>query len=76
MLNSSAENSQFGATILLLLGSVFSFGLSEILKMAQVLQIIILMPLLDSSMPANTGMFFNVVSKIAAFDILDIEGVI
>lgn len=25
-------------------------------------------------MPANTGMFFNLVSSLAAFDILDIEG--
>jgi len=33
-----------------------------------------LLPLLDTGMPANTGMFFNNLSKIAAFDILDIEG--
>ena len=32
------------------------------------------MPLLDTMIPANTGMFFNLVSTIAAFDILDVEG--
>ena len=32
----------------------------------------ILLPLLNTSMPANTGMFFNRVTAIAAFDIYEV----
>lgn len=40
--------------------------------MIQALQIVILLPLMNSSMPANTGMFFNQLAAIAAFDFFEI----
>ena len=40
--------------------------------MINCLQIIVLLPLLDTSMPPNAGMFFEELTKIAAFDILEI----
>ena len=39
--------------------------------MIQALQILILLPLLKPGMPANTGMFFNQLASIAAFDIFE-----
>lgn len=39
--------------------------------MIQALQIIILMPLMNANMPANTGMFFNELAAIAAFDLFE-----
>ena len=39
--------------------------------MIEALQVIILLPLLSVSMPANTGMFFNKLTQIAAFDPLE-----
>lgn len=42
--------------------------------MISALQIIILLPLFDSRMPANTGTFFGVLMQIAAFDIFEING--
>ena len=41
--------------------------------MVRALQIIILLPLIQSKMPANTGMFLNQIAKIAAFDFLPID---
>ena len=40
--------------------------------MINCLQIIVFLPLLDTSMPPNAGMFFEELTKIAAFDILEI----
>ena len=36
------------------------------------LQMIVLLPLLSTSMPANSGMFFGGLSSIAAFDVFEI----
>ena len=36
------------------------------------LQIAILLPLFKSNIPANSGMVFSVINKVAAFDILEI----
>ena len=46
-------------TVLLFVNLVASFGMQKILGMVRALQIIILLPLLQSGMPANTGMFLN-----------------
>ena len=54
---------------------MFQAGLSSLFAALQALQVIILLPLLDSKMPANTGMVFKTMSKIAAFDKLNIEGI-
>ncbi len=40
--------------------------------MINALQVIIFIPLLDSSIPANAGMVFKKITKIAAFDIIEI----
>ena len=40
--------------------------------MLRVLQIAILLPLFKSNIPANSGMVFNVINKVAAFDIFEI----
>jgi len=73
-LSASAEDSKAGATFLLISQLLLSVRLSEIFGMVSALQLITLLPLMESNMPANTGMFFKELSKIAAFDILDIEG--
>ena len=39
--------------------------------MIEALQVIILLPLLSASMPANTGMVFDQLTQIAAFDLLE-----
>ena len=39
--------------------------------MIESLQVIILLPLLSVSMPANTGMAFDQLTQIAAFDLLE-----
>ena len=41
--------------------------------MINCLQIIVLLPLLETSIPSNAGMFFAEFSKIAAFDLLEFE---
>lgn len=51
---------------------LLSIGLQQIFGMISALQILILLPLLHASMPANCGNFFNEISKIAAFDIFEI----
>ena len=47
-------------------------GLQQIFDIVQVLQIVVILPLLSTNMPANTGMFFSVLQTIAAFDIFEI----
>ena len=44
--------------------------------MVAALQVIILLPLMNSSMPANTGSFFAMIMDIAAFDLIEIDGYI
>ena len=39
--------------------------------MIEALQIIILLPLLNANMPANTGMTFDLLARIAAFDLFE-----
>ena len=47
-------------------------GLSYVFEMLRVLQIAILLPLFKSNIPANSGMVFSVINKIAAFDVFEI----
>ena len=47
-------------------------GLQQIFEIVQVLQIVVILPLLSTNMPANTGMFFSVLQMIAAFDVFEI----
>ena len=51
---------------------LFSVGLQEMFVAISALQILILLPLLQTSIPANSGMVFEQLTKIAAFDILEI----
>ena len=61
-----------GTMIILGWNVSLSVGLQGIFDMIQALQIIILLPLFDSVMPANTGVFFGHISSIAAYDIIEI----
>ena len=56
---------------MLLINVFFAAGLQEIFNMIESLQIVILLPLLNVLIPANTGMFFNELTSIAAFDIFE-----
>ena len=47
-------------------------GLSTVFEMLRALQIIILLPLLKTNIPANAGMVFNTMTKVAAFDVFEI----
>ena len=40
--------------------------------MINALQIVILLPLIDTKVPANAGMFFSKLTEIAAFDLIEI----
>ena len=46
--------------------------MSALFSMIQALQMIILIPLLKSIMPANTGIFFNQLTSIATYEIFEI----
>ena len=48
-------------------------SLSSLFLTLRALQIIIIVPLFEASMPANAGMVFKQLADIAAFDYLDIE---
>ena len=48
------------------------FGLKSVIEMINALQIIILLPLIDSKIPANAGMFFKTLAEYAAFDFFEI----
>ena len=57
--------------IILVANLLLAVGLQSIFDMIQALQIIILFPLLGVLMPANTSLFFNELSSIAAFDVFE-----
>lgn len=46
--------------------------MSTVFGMVNALQIIIILPLFNASMPANAGMVFKYLTQIASFDIFDI----
>lgn len=48
-------------------------SLQELFGLINALQLIILLPLLQCNMPANTGNFFGFLTNIAAFDIFEMD---
>lgn len=50
---------------------IMTASLSALLGMIEALQIIVLMPLLKTKMPANVGLFMGELMKIAAFDLVE-----
>jgi len=60
-------------TILILVLNLFlGVGLQTVFGMINALQVIIMLPLLKANLPANAGMVFKELAKIAAFDYYDI----
>ena len=56
-----------------MIGNIFmGVGLQQVLDMINALQIVILLPLIETNIPANASMFFARLLEIAAFDILEI----
>ena len=51
---------------------LMGFSLKSVLDMINALQIIILLPLIDTKVPANASMFFSRLTEIAAFDFFEI----
>ena len=69
-LSSFGTSLQWTVTTLLAVNLLLKFSLKEMFNTIEALQVIVLLPLLSVSMPANTGMFFDLLTKIAAFDLL------
>ena len=57
---------------MLVFNTLLGASMGAVFGMINSLQIIIILPLFDASMPANTGMVFQYLTKIAAFDLLEI----
>ena len=53
---------------------VVSASLNQLWSMINTQQLIVLMPLFKTSIPANAGIFFNQIMQIAAFDLIEING--
>ena len=51
---------------------LMGFSLKSVLEMINALQIIILLPLIDTKIPANAHMFFSRLTETAAFDFIEI----
>ena len=49
-----------------------SASLNQLWALINTQQLIVLMPLFKTNIPANAGMFFNQIMEIAAFDIIEI----
>ena len=58
--------------MMIVLSFLLSFGMSQLLGMLNALQLIIYLPLFESAMPANAGMFYNILTKLAVFDVFEI----
>ena len=58
--------------------SNFSLGLSlkKVLDMINAMQIIVLLPLIETDIPANAHMFFVRLTNIAGFDFFEIDGIV
>ena len=57
---------------MLVFNTLLGASLGAVFGMINALQIIIILPLFDASMPANAGMVFKYLTKIAAFDVFEI----
>lgn len=71
-INDGASASKSATFFLLLPTVLLSVGLQFLFDMVNCLQIIILLPLLKSNIPANANMFIAFLTQIAAFDIVEI----
>ena len=49
-------------------------GLKSVLDMINALQVIVLLPLIETQIPANASMFFETLTEVAAFDFVEIGG--
>ena len=58
----------FSSILQLLIGA----SLNQLWALINTQQLIVLMPLFKTNIPANAGMFFNQIMEIAAFDIIEI----
>ena len=72
-INNSVDNSKIIGILLMVGNIILQAGLSSVFLMLRALQIIIIFPLLESSMPANAGIIFRKLAEIAAFDYFTIE---
>lgn len=71
-MNDVAEAEKYSVFTVFTINTLLNIGLQQIFDLIAALQFIILLPLLDVSMPANAGRFFDIVHDIAAFDVLEI----
>jgi len=58
-INNQASNSKFGTLALLIMNTLVGTGLQSVFSMINALQIIIMLPLLEVSLPANAGQVFK-----------------
>ena len=70
-LTAAGEGSKVTTMIILVANLLLAVSLQSIFDMIQALQIVILFPLLGVLMPANTSLFFNELTSIAAFDVFE-----
>ena len=71
-INESSEGSKRAMMVILIFNIIFEAGLSTLFTTINALQIIIVLPMLKASMPANAGIVFRRLAEIAAFDYLEI----
>ena len=53
--------------------TVLGAGLQSVFSMINALQIIIMLPLFEASVPPNAGQVFGYLAEIAAFDVIEIS---
>ena len=67
-----SDGSKSASFVMLALSLLQGYGLSMMLGMMNALQIIICLPLFETSMPANSGMFNNIVTSMAVYEVIEI----
>lgn len=72
-INDKADDSKTITIVILIINILLGYGLNTVLGMVNSLQIIIMLPLLQTNMPANAGMVFAELATVAAFDYYDIS---
>ena len=71
-INLAAYYAKMNTDFTLIFNLLFGIGLQYLFEIFRALQIIIMLPLFRSSIPANAGMVFNVLTQIAAYDVFEI----
>ena len=74
-INSSADNSKTATTVIMVSQILLGAGLKSVLDMINALQVIILLPLIETQIPANASMFMQTLTDVAAFDFIEIGDV-